>query len=84
MRRTQLYLQENLWKTLHVRSRQQGTTISELVRRAVREKYGNSSANRREAMQALAGLRKNRPGLPPTDRYLRKLRKGQRLRRIPS
>ena len=84
MKRTQLYLQENIWKTLHIRSRQQGTSISELVRQAVREKYGSSPAGRREAMEALVGLRKNRRDLPDTATYLRRLRKGKRLRRIYS
>ena len=82
MKRTELYLHENIWKTLHVRSRQQGTSISELVRQAVREKYGNSPASRKEAMQALVGLRKHRRDLPQSDSYVRKLRKGKRLRRI--
>jgi Ribbon-helix-helix protein, copG family len=84
MKRTQLYLQENIWKTLHIRSRQQGTSISELVRQAVREKYGSSPAGRREAMEGLVGLRKNRRDLPDTATYLRRLRKGKRLRRIYS
>jgi len=84
MKRTQLYLQENIWKTLHLRSRQQGTSISELVRQAVREKYGNSPANRKDAMQALVGLRKHRRDFPDTATYVRKLRKGKRLRRISS
>ena len=82
MKRTQLYLQESIWKTLHLRSRQQGTSISELVRQAVREKYGNFPANRKDAMQALVGLRKNRRDLPDTATYVRKLRKGKRLRRV--
>jgi len=84
MKRTQLYLQENIWKTLHLRSRQQGTAISELVRQAVREKYGNSPTNRKDAMQALVGLRKHRRDFPDTATYVRKLRKGKRLRRISS
>ena len=84
MKRTQLYLHENIWKALHVRSRQQGTSISELVRQAVQEKYGNSPASRKEAMQALVGLRKDRRDLPDTAAYVRKLRKGKRLRRISS
>lgn len=82
MKRTQLYLQESIWKTLHVRSRQQGTSISELVRQAVCEKYGNSPASRREAMLALVGLRKSRRDLPDTATYVRKLRKGKRMRRL--
>jgi hypothetical protein len=52
------------------------------VRQAVREKYGNSPANRKEALQALVGLRKDRRDLPDTATYVRKLRKGKRLRRI--
>jgi predicted DNA-binding ribbon-helix-helix protein len=39
VRRTQLYLDENLWSTLHARARSQQTTISELVREVVRERY---------------------------------------------
>ena len=38
VRRTQLYLDEDLWKILRTRSRQDKTTVSDLVRRAVRER----------------------------------------------
>jgi len=82
MKRTQLYLNEDIWKALHIRSRQQGTTISELVRQAVRDKYGSSSAGRRQAMQALVGLWRNRKDLPDSETYVRRLRKGKRLRRL--
>jgi hypothetical protein len=82
MKRTQLYLHEDIWKVLHIRSRQQRTSISELVRQAVREKYGSSPVGRREAMQALVGLRKDRKDLPDATAYVRRLRKGRRLRRI--
>jgi hypothetical protein len=84
MKRTQLYLNEDIWKALHIRARQRKTTISELVRQAVREKYGNSSADRRQAMQAMVGLWKDRKDLPDTQQYVRRLRKGKRLRRITS
>jgi hypothetical protein len=84
MKRTQLYLNEDIWKALHIRSRQRKTSISELVRQAVREKYRNSSADRREAMQAMVGLWKDRKDLPDTEKYVRRLRKGKRLRRITS
>jgi hypothetical protein len=82
MKRTQLYLHEDVWKALHIRSRQQRTTISELVRQAVREKYGSSPASRRQAMQAIVGLRKNRKDLRDSEAYVRRLRKGKRLRRL--
>ncbi len=84
MKRTQLYLHEDIWKALHIRSRQQRTTISELVRQAVREKYGSSPASRRQAMQAIVGLWKNRKDLPASETYVRLLRKGKRLRRLSS
>lgn len=84
MKRTQLYLNEEIWKALHIQSRQHGTTISELVRQAIREKYGSSPARRRQAMQALVGLWKNRKDLPDSEAYVRRLRKGKRLRRIVS
>jgi hypothetical protein len=84
MKRTQLYLNEDIWKALHIRARQRKTSISELVRQAVREKYGRSAADRREAMQALVGIWKDRQDLPDSEQYVRRLRKGKRLRRIAS
>jgi hypothetical protein len=84
MKRTQLYLHEDVWKALHIRSRQQRTTISELVRQAVRDKYGSSSASRRQAMQGIVGIWKSRKDLPDTEAYVRRLRKGNRLRRLAS
>jgi hypothetical protein len=82
MKRTQLYLHEDIWKVLHIRSRQQRTSISDLVRQAVREKYGSSPVERREAMQAFVGMRKDREDLGDSTAYIRRLRKGKRLRRI--
>ena len=84
MKRTQLYLNEDTWKALHIRARQRKTSISELVRQAVREKYGRSAADRREAMQAFVGIWKDREDLPDSEQYVRRLRKGKRLRRIAS
>jgi hypothetical protein len=80
MKRTQLYLDEDIWKTLHIHSRQQRTSISELVRQALRDRYGSSPVNRSRAMQALVGLRGDRNDLSDTGKYIRQLRKGKRLR----
>lgn len=82
MKRTQLYLHEDIWKVLHIRSRQQRTSISDLVRQAVREKYGSSPVDRRDAMQSLVGMWKDRKDLADSTAYVRRLRKGKRLRRI--
>lgn len=82
MKRTQLYLQRDMWKVLRARARQQGTSISNLVREAVWEKYGSASGRRREAMQAVVGLWTDRDDIPDSTTYVRRLRKGKRLRRI--
>ena len=55
MRRTQMYLEDDLWSALHARARAEKTTVSELVRNAIRERYlgktgttrsGNASGGR--------------------------------------
>ena len=81
MKRIQLYLNEDTWKVLQLRSRQLGTSVSALVREAVREKYGNSSAARRQAMQALVGLWKDRR-LPDSEIHIRRLRKSKRTETV--
>jgi predicted DNA-binding ribbon-helix-helix protein len=82
MRRTQLYLDDQLWKTLHERAKSTGTTISELVRTAARERYVGNLQERRSAMQALVGLRKDRYNFKNSEKYVRRLRRGTRLERI--
>jgi hypothetical protein len=82
MRRTQLYLDEDLWTALRLRSRQAGTTVSELVRQAVRERYLGAASERRKAMEAFAGSRADRPELVDPESYVRKLRRGSRLERL--
>ena len=78
MKRTQLYLDEDIWKVLQIRSRLSGTSISELVRQAIREKYGVSAEKRRQAMESWVGAWKDRTDLPDTETYIRQLRKGDR------
>ncbi|MBI4480027.1 MAG: ribbon-helix-helix protein, CopG family [Acidobacteria bacterium] len=82
MKRTQLYLDEGLWKVLEIQARQSGTSISELVRQAIRDKYLPSPEERRRAMQAWVGAWKDRTDLPDTETYIRRLRKDNRLRRL--
>jgi hypothetical protein len=83
MRRTQLYLDDDLWKALHARARKEETTVSNLVRQAARERYLGKLDERREAMQALAGLRKDRSEFPNSVQYVRRLRRGSsRLERL--
>jgi len=82
MRRTQLYLDDELWGTLRIRSKQAGTSVSQLVRQAVREKYCQGVANRQKAMQDFAGIWKDRTDLADSTAYVRALRKGSRLERM--
>jgi len=84
VKRTQLYLDEDIWKALQIDSRQRRTSISDLVRQAIRDRYGSSPANRSKAMQALVGIWRDRNDLPDTGKYVRQLRKGKRLSRIAS
>jgi hypothetical protein len=82
VKRTQLYLEDDLWKTLHVIARQSRSTVSELVRKALRDKYLDNAAGRKEALLSAVGLWRDRTDLPDTQTYVRSLRKGNRLQRI--
>jgi hypothetical protein len=82
MRRTQLYLDDDLWKALHTRARTQGTTVSDLVRQAARARYLGKLDGRREAMQAFVGIRKDRFEVSDSVGYVRSLRRGIRIERL--
>jgi len=82
MRRTQLYIEDDLWKALHVEARREKTTISDLVRRAVRERYWVSREKRRDAMTAFVGIWSNREDLADAQQYVRNLRDDDRLDRL--
>jgi hypothetical protein len=82
VRRTQLYLDDDVWNALHVRARRERTTISELVRRAVRDRYAGSDEKRREAMLRFVGSARRSPGAPDSVELVRSLRKGRRIERI--
>jgi hypothetical protein len=82
MRRTQLYLEDDLWTTLHARALLEGATISELVRVAVRERYMGNLADRRDAMLGAVGLWKNRADLEDSQSFIRNLRDDDRQERL--
>jgi hypothetical protein len=84
MKRTQLYIDEGLFHRLSVISREKKTTISNLVRRAIEKVYGRLRSKEAflKALQESAGLWKDRDDLPPTQEYIRSLRKGTRGKRF--
>lgn len=82
MRRTQLYLEDDLWAVLHATALLEGATISELVRVAVRERYLGNLKERRAAMLGIVGLWKDRPGIEDAESFIRNLREDDRLERL--
>jgi hypothetical protein len=82
VRRTQLYLDDQLWNALHARARTEKTTISELVRQAVRDRYFNGRDRQAKAMRDFVGIRKDRAESFDTAEYIRDLRAGTRLDRL--
>jgi len=82
VKRTQLYIEDDLWAVFRIRSRQSGVSISELMRQAIRDRYFSGAARRQEAMRAVVGIWKDRSDLPDTESYVRRLRKGSRIKRV--
>ena len=82
MRRTQLYLDDHLWNALHARARSRKTSVSELVREAVRERYLGKRDEQAKAMQAFVGIRRTRSETVDSVEYIRSLRRGDRLERL--
>ena len=80
MRRTQLYLDDHMWDALHTRARIRKTTVSELVREAVRERYLGGQEERMKAMQEFVGIRKESSG--DSAEYVRSLRRSARIDRL--
>ena len=83
MKRTQLYLDDDIAKVLATVSRQTGVTVSSLVRDCVREKFGRRESIDKSAMaKEIGGVWKDRDDLPSTARYVRNLRKGSRVKNM--
>jgi macrodomain Ter protein organizer (MatP/YcbG family) len=82
MRRTQLYLDEQLWEALHARARLEKATVSDLVRQAVRERYLGDREQRRAAMRQFVGIRRSHAVSADSTQGVRRLRRGSRLDRL--
>jgi Ribbon-helix-helix protein, copG family len=80
--RTQLYLDEVMHARLRSLARQQGRTVSELVREALVRAYGTTDAQARQAVvMAVLGLWKGRDDIGEPREYVRRLRRGTRRKR---
>lgn len=81
MKRTQLYLDDEMARTLAALSRQKGKTVSELVRESVREKYMAGKNVDRAALAAeLSGVWRNRRDLKDIEKVIRRLRKDRAVK----
>ena len=82
MKRTQMYLDEDLSRVLASESRRRGTTVSALVREAVAAAYGAArTTDRTEIIHRLAGVWADRDDLGDTDAFVRGLRRSERPQR---
>jgi len=82
MKRTQLYLDDDLWATLHAQAILGHTSISELVRTAARDRYMGNLEERRAAMMGIVGLWRDRTDIGDTESYIRSLRDDDRSERL--
>ena len=83
MKRTQLYIDDDLSKILSTVSRQRGVTVSELVRGCIREAFGGNQRTDKAALaRQVAGIWKNRSDLVDVEKYVRGLRKDTRRKRL--
>jgi len=64
-----------MWQALQLRARQSGSSMSELVRKAIRDAYLGSSNDRKAAMTRIIGLWKDRDDIGDPQNYVRKLRR---------
>lgn len=84
MIRTQLYLDEALHSRLKDLARQQGRTISELVREAIARTFGDDDLRqRRDSLEGIFGIWRDRKDLGSTDEYVRRLRRDTRRQKGP-
>jgi len=80
---TPLYLDESVHRHLRGLARQQGRTISELVRDALVRAYGAGADECEATLRAIEGLWRNRSDIGDTRGYVKRLhRDTHRLRRL--
>jgi len=64
-----------MWQALQLRARQSGSTMSELVRKAIRDAYLGGAIERKAAMTGIIGLWKDREDVGDPQEYVRNLRR---------
>jgi predicted DNA-binding protein len=84
MRRTQIYLDDRQRRKLDRVAKRTRRTVSDLIREAVDARY--AATPKEDFLDALRtgafGVWKERPDLGPTDTYVRRIRRGNRIDRL--
>lgn len=83
MKRTQLYIEDDIFKALKEISHEQMVSISELVRKAIRKVYiKEKPADADTILKKAAGIWKNRKDMLSADEYVRQMRRNTRRERF--
>ena len=83
MKRTQLYIEDDVFRALRRLSKEKTVSISELVRAAVRKVYAlEKSEHADEVLREAAGIWKDRKDIRSAERYVRQMRKDTRKERF--
>ena len=77
MRRTQIYLDEEIYNYLKSESQRTGKTISELIREKIRKEINQNKDNLLKAIHSVSGIWKEKSENPES--FIRNLRKGNRI-----
>ena len=76
MKRTQIFLDDDIYKFLKEESKKTGKTISKLIREKLRKEIKQNSENLLKNMQHIAGIWSYQ--MEDVDNFIRNLRKGER------
>lgn len=83
MKRTQLYIEDDVFKALEDISHEQMVSISELVRKAIRKVYiRKKPADADIILKKAAGIWKDRKDMLSADAYVRQMRRDTRRERV--
>ena len=80
MKRTQIYLDEEIYKYLKEESEKTGKTISELIREKLKKEIHCNTKNLLKSIKEVAGLWSYQTN--NVDDFIRELRKGKRIDNI--
>ena len=83
MKRTQLYIEDDVFKMLRRVGKERAVSISELVRAAVKKVYAlDKPDNADMILKESAGIWKDRKDIASSEEYVRQMRKDTRKKRL--